>query len=176
VLEARRRQRQALLQRNSAWECQPGRMDGMDRPDRAVPRGSIVGLVWAGDPDDDPVIEETQVESLLDELNVGTRDYFLRVRGFSMKEAGIEEGDLVQIRPVRLGDSPPDGAIVLAEVDISQAVGERSGRTTIKRFFRQGAGSRLEPANSSLRSQNYEPDDLIVVGEVVNVIRQLSPS
>jgi repressor LexA len=147
----------------------------MSSPDHPLPRGSIIGIVWTGEPDD-PIMELTAPESLLDELRVRPMDYFLRVRGFSMKDAGIEEGDLVQVRPVRPGTSPPDGAIVLAEVDLRGAVGERSGRITVKRFFRQGATIQLRPANSRMKSKNYKPDDITIRGVIVNIIRQLTPS
>jgi repressor LexA len=181
VLEARRRQ--AALQKASARQHRSDSFEGsranklinMSRPDHAVPRGSIVGVVWAGDPDSDPVMEGTPTEDLLDEFGVGPNDYFLRVRGSSMNDAGIEEGDLVQVRPVKLGTAPPDGAIVLAEVDVSQAIGERSGRTTVKRFFRQGEKIRLQPANSGLNPKDYQSDDVIVMGIIVNIIRQFTP-
>jgi SOS-response transcriptional repressor LexA len=150
-------------------------MRDMGPPDHLRPRGSILGIVWAGEPDVDPFMEFTAPESLLDELKVRPMDYFLRVRGFSMKDAGIEEGDLVQVRPLRSGDSPPDGAIVLAEVGLRQALGESSGRITIKRFFRDGTTIRLQPANSRLRSQNYGVDDIAVRGVIVNIVRQFSP-
>jgi repressor LexA len=149
-----------------------GDMGSADHPD---PRGSILGIVWAGEPDVDPVMEFTAPESLLDELKVRPTDYFLRVRGFSMKDAGIEEGDLVQVRPLRPGDTPPDGAIVLAEVGLRQVVGERSGHITIKRFFQNGATIRLQPANSCIESKNYELDDITVRGVIVNILRQFSP-
>lgn len=93
-----------------------------------------------------------------------------------MKDAGIEEGDLVQVRLVRPGTPPPDGAIVLAEVGLSQAIGERTGRITVKRFFRQGESVSLQPANSSMKPQVYKIDDILIVGTVVKIIRQLSPS
>jgi repressor LexA len=181
VLEARRRQ--TALRKASARQRRSDGLGGsrankvinMSRSDHAVPRGSIVGVVWAGDPDSDPVMEGTPTEDLLDEFGVGPNDYFLRVRGSSMKDAGIEEGDLVQVRPVRLGTAPPDGAIVLAEVDISQAVGERSGRTTIKRFFRQGEKIRLQPANNSMNARDYQSDDVIIMGIIINIIRQSAP-
>lgn len=147
----------------------------MGAPDQSYPRGSILGIVWAGEPDVDPVMEWTAPESLLDELRVRPTDYFLRVRGFSMKDAGIEEGDLVHVRPVRPGTVPPDGAIVLAEVGLRQAVGERSGRITIKRFFRQGETIRLQPANRRMKSRNYQPDDIMIRGVIVNILRQISP-
>jgi SOS-response transcriptional repressor LexA len=147
----------------------------MGAPDQSYPRGAILGIVWAGEPDVDPVMEWTAPESLLDELKVRPTDYFLRVRGFSMKDAGIEEGDLVHVRPVRPGTAPPDGAIVLAEVGLREAVGERSGRITIKRFSQHGDMIRLQPANSRMRSRNYAHDDIAIRGIIVNVLRQFSP-
>ncbi len=147
----------------------------MGAPDQSYPRGAILGIVWAGEPDVEPVMEWTAPESLLDELEVRPTDYFLRLRGFSMKDAGIEEGDLVHVRPVRPGTTPPDGAIVLAEVGLREVVGERSGRITIKQFFRNGSMIRLKPANSRLRSQDYKPDDIAVRGIVVSILRQFSP-
>jgi SOS-response transcriptional repressor LexA len=154
-------------------------MADMGHPDRAMPRGSILGVVRAGERagelDADPVFEETPPESLFDELGVRATDYFLRVQGLSMKEAGIVEGDLVQVRPIRPGTAPPDGTIVLAEIDIRQAVGESTGRIVIKRFFRQGPVARLQPANRSMEPQEYELDDVVVLGRVVNVIRQFLP-
>jgi repressor LexA len=158
--------------RLDGFEGPASRMAGMDGPDLAIRRGVVVGVVHAGDPEADPVMEWTEPESLLEEFKAGPKDYFLRVRGYSMMEAGIVEGDLVQVRPLRLGTWPPDGAIVLAEVDLLQAIGESSGRTTIKRFFRQGAGIRLQPANSSMKSQDYEPDDIVIRGMFVSAIRQ----
>jgi len=156
------------------------KMTAMGRFDHAVPRGSILGVVrageWTGESGADPVLEETPPETLLDELGVRPTDYFLRVQGDSMKDAGIESGDLVQVRPVRPGTSPPDGTIVLAEVELSQAVGESTGRIVIKRFYQQNAVIRLEPANSNLKSQDYKPDDIVILGRIVNIIRQMSPS
>lgn len=147
----------------------------MAAPDQPYPRGAILGIVRAGEPDADPPVEWTAPESLLDELKVRPTDYFLRVRGFSMKDAGIEEGDLVHVRPLRPGTEPPDGAIVLAEVGLRQAIGESSGRMTIKRFSRRGRMIRLKPANPLMRSQNYASDDIAIRGIVVNVLRQFSP-
>jgi SOS-response transcriptional repressor LexA len=158
-------------------DCQSAssKMGDMGAPDQSYSPGSILGIVWAGEPDVDPVMEWTAPESLLDELRVKPTDYFLRVRGFSMKDAGIEEGDLVHVRPVRPGTVPPDGAVVLAEVGLRQVVGERSGLVTIKRFFQQGKTIRLEPANSRIKSQKYQLDDVTIRGVIVNVLRQLSP-
>lgn len=148
----------------------------MGGPDGTAPRGSVLGVVWAGEPDIDPFMEETPPESLLDELGVRSMDYFLRVRGFSMKDAGIEEGDLVQIRLVRPGISPPDGAIVLAEVGLHEAIGGRTARITIKRFFRQDEKVILQPANSTMNPQEYKLDNVLILGIVVKILRQLFPA
>lgn len=145
------------------------KMVAMGRP----PRGCIVGIVWAGAPDVDPVMEETPAESLLDELKVGPGEYFLKVRGSSMNDDGIEEGDLIQVRPVRPGTAPQDGETVLAEVGIRDAIGETTGRVTVKRFYRHGTKIRLQPANKSMNPQHYELDDVRVSGVVVNIIRKL---
>jgi repressor LexA len=148
----------------------------MDRSDQVALRGYVLGNVQAGEPFADPALEDTPPEYLLDELKVGPTDYFLRVRGSSMKEAGIEPDDLVQIRPIRRGDPPSNGAIVLAEIGVLEASGERTGQVTIKRFFREGARIRLQPANSSMESREFAVGDVNILGVIVKVIRQLSPT
>jgi len=92
-----------------------------------------------------------------------------------MKDAGIEEGDLVHVRPLRPGTEPPDGAIVLAEVGLLEVVGERSGRVTIKRFSRHGDMIQLRPANRLMRPRKYAPDDIAIRGIVVNALRRIRP-
>jgi hypothetical protein len=182
VSEARRRQ--AALQKACASQYPPDSFEGepankvinMACSGHAPPRGSILGVVFAGDPDSDPVMEGTPAEDLLDELEVGPNDYFLRVRGFSMRDASILEGDLVQVRPLRPGTIPPDGAIVLAEIDTSLAVGERSGLSTIKKFFRQGSQIRLEPANGSMSPQVYRAEDVVITGIIVYVLSHHKPT
>src|SRR5216683_331546 len=144
-------------------------VNGASSPDQILRPGSIIGVVQAGEPEADAFVEETQPESLLDEFKVRSTDVFFRVRGSSMIEAGIEEGDLVQIRRVRPGTRPRNGEIVLAEVGIDQVIGERSGRVTIKRFYKHNKGIRLQPANSAMSPLDYEPSEVAVLGIVVNV-------
>lgn len=174
----RLRQRQVVFQ--DAWQDdidnQVDVENGASRPDQALRPGSVVGVVRAGDPEADAFVEETPSASLLDEFNVKSADVFFRVRGSSMVEAGIEEGDLVQIRRVRPGTCPQDGEIVLAEVGIDQAIGERSGRFTIKRFYKNDNGIRLQPANSAMSPLDYGLSEVAVLGIVVNVIRQFTPT
>jgi Peptidase S24-like len=144
---------------------------------RALGRGRIVGVVWAGDPEiQDVVLDEGSTDSLLDELAGGPEDYFLRVRGLSLRDAGIEDGDLIRIRALRPGDWPSDGQIVHAEVDIAEAIGEQTGRTTLKRFYREDKDHvRLEPANESYAPLVYGTDDIRILGIVMEGIRRFSP-
>jgi repressor LexA len=86
-------------------------------------------------------------------------DFILRVRGDSMKDAGILAGDYVV---VRTEDDAADGEIVVA------LVGEEA---TVKRFYRDGDRVRLQPENS-----NYKPirtRDAKVLGRVVGVFRKV---
>lgn len=86
--------------------------------------------------------------------------YVLRVRGDSMIEAHIDDGDFVVIRPQQ---TARNGDIVVAQVD--------ENAVTLKRFFKEGNRVRLQPANS-----RYEPmffDDVRIQGKLIGVIRRL---
>jgi repressor LexA len=84
----------------------------------------------------------------------------LRVRGDSMKDAGILEGDVVV---VQRRDSANDGQIVVA------LVGEEA---TVKRFFRESDHVRLQPENEA-----HEPireREVQILGRVVGVCRRVA--
>ena len=86
--------------------------------------------------------------------------YVLKVRGDSMIDAHIEDGDYVVIRPQ---DTARNGDIVVAQVE--------ENAVTLKRFFKEGGRVRLQPANS-----RYEPmvyDDVRIQGKLIGVIRRL---
>ena len=86
-------------------------------------------------------------------------EYVLRVRGESMKDAGILEGDFVVVRPQ---DTATDGEIVVA------LVGEEA---TVKRFFREADHVRLQPENAAM--EPIRSRDVRVLGRVVGVLRQV---
>ncbi|GAC1331292.1 MAG: transcriptional repressor LexA [Candidatus Dormibacteria bacterium] len=121
----------------------------------------IVGNVAAGT----PVLAEQNVEDRLEmsgEL-FGEDSYLLRVRGDSMVNAGIMDGDLVAVKPSR---EARDGQVVVARID-NEETGE--AEATVKRFFRDGTGFRLEAENP-----DYQPiraRDLTIEGLVVGVLR-----
>ena len=119
----------------------------------------LLGLVEAGIP---TVADETSLDSLnLDNFLIKNRDssYLLEVKGDSMIEEGIKEGDLVIVEK---RNDAKDGDIVIAEVD---------GGWTMKFFRKKGNTIFLEPAN-----KNYKPiypeNDMKISAVVKGVIRK----
>lgn len=87
--------------------------------------------------------------------------YALEVKGDSMIEAGILDGDTVIIRNV---STATPGEIVVALVDGEEA--------TLKRFRRKGASIALEAANPAYETRIYGPDRVRVQGRLVGLIRR----
>lgn len=119
----------------------------------------ILGLVEAGFPSP---AEETLVDTIsLDELLIENKEasYILRVKGESMIDAGIKEGDMVI---AERGSNAQDGDIVVAELD---------GGWTMKYFRKRGSRIYLEPANKDM-GPIYPEDELRVAAIVKAVIRK----
>jgi repressor LexA len=119
----------------------------------------VVGQVAAGQ----PVLAEENVEEYVPVPSLAGGDegeFVLRVRGDSMKDAGILEGDHVIVRRQEAAD---DGEIVVA------LVGEEA---TVKRFFREADHVRLQPANESM--DPIRSRDVQLLGRVVGVCRRVS--
>jgi repressor LexA len=87
--------------------------------------------------------------------------FALEVRGDSMIEAGIFDGDTVLIRK---SDSADNGDIVVALVDDEEA--------TLKRLRRKGASVALEAANPAYETRIFGPDRVRVQGKLVGLIRR----
>jgi repressor LexA len=132
----------------------------VDRAKRAVrgPGLPVVGHVAAGE----PVLAEENIEEYVQLPSVigGEQgDYILRVRGDSMRDAGILEGDYVV---VTAADDADNGEIVVALLE---------DEATVKRFYREKDRVRLQPANKA-----YKPirtRDARVLGRVVGVYRSI---
>jgi repressor LexA len=119
----------------------------------------LVGQVAAGQ----PVLAEENIEEYLDVPDViggEDGDYVLRVRGESMKNAGILEGDYVV---VRRADDADDGEIVVA------LIGEEA---TVKRYFRESDHIRLQPENDAM--EPIRTTEAKILGRVVGVFRKVS--
>ena len=119
----------------------------------------LVGQVAAGS----PVLAEENIEEYVavPPLAGGeTGEYVLRIRGESMKNAGILEGDYVVVRPQ---EDASDGEIVVA------LVGEEA---TVKRFFREDDHVRLQPENETM--EPIRSKDVRVLGRVVGLFRSVT--
>jgi repressor LexA len=119
----------------------------------------LVGHVAAGQ----PILADENIEDYVQVPPIAGGDegeYVLRVRGESMKDIGILEGDYVVVRPQ---DTAADGEIVVA------LVGEEA---TVKRFFREADHVRLQPENSAM--EPIRSKDVRVLGRVVGLFRNVS--
>ena len=85
--------------------------------------------------------------------------FMLRVKGDSMVEAAILDGDLIVVEPRQTANN---GEIVVAMID---------GEATVKRFFRETGRVRLQPENATMAP--IYADDVTIVGRVEAVIRKL---
>jgi repressor LexA len=125
-----------------------------------LPKLPLLGQIAAGG----PLLAEENVE---DEIAVPENlrgDFLLRVKGDSMVEAGILDGDVVVVR--RAQDAR-DGEIVVALAGDDETADE----ATVKRFFRERGRIRLQPENSALEPI-YAPH-VSILGKVVGVFREL---
>jgi repressor LexA len=119
----------------------------------------VVGAVAAGA----PILAEENIEDYVQVPPAAGGDqgeYVLRVRGESMKDAGILPGDFVVVRPQ---DTARDGEIVVA------LVGEEA---TVKRFFRESDHVRLQPENETM--EPIRTRDVRVLGRVVGLFRSVA--
>jgi repressor LexA len=118
----------------------------------------LVGSVAAGQ----PVLAEENIEEYIAVPEVaggGDGEYLLRIRGDSMKNAGILEGDIVVVRPQ---DTAREGEIVVA------LLGEEA---TVKRFFHEADHIRLQPENETM--EPIRSKEVQVLGRVVGLLRSL---
>ena len=119
----------------------------------------LLGQVAAGQ----PVFAEENIEDYIQTpafAGGSDGEYLLRVRGESMKDVGILEGDLVVVRPQ---ETATDGQIVVA------LVGEEA---TVKRFFQESDHVRLQPENEAM--EPIRSRDVRVLGRVVGLMRSMS--
>jgi len=132
----------------------------VDRAKKAI-RGQglpLVGSVAAGQ----PVLAEENIEDYVGVPSlVGGEDgdYVLQVKGDSMKDAGILEGDYVVVQQA---DEALNGQTVVALIE---------DEATVKRLYREKDGVRLEPANKAYKA--IRTREAQVLGKVVGVLRKV---
>jgi repressor LexA len=158
-----------LLRRDPS---KPRAIELLDRVDRAVGgavesalRGiarpeslPLLGSVAAGA----PALADENIEDYISVPEVaggGDGQYLLRIRGDSMKDAGMLEGDYVVVHSQ---DTAQDGDIVVA------LLGEEA---TVKRFFRESDHIRLQPENETM--EPIRSKEVKVLGRVVGLLRSV---
>jgi repressor LexA len=131
----------------------------------AVHNVPLVGDVAAGT----GVLAEENIEELLpmpQQFTGSGPSFMLRVRGDSMVEAGIYDGDYVVVRQQPEADN---GDVVVAGIG--------GGEATVKTFTRRGGKVVLSPANAAYEPMVFDgpaSDDVTIFGKVVTVVRQLN--
>ena len=143
-----------------------------DKPDAPPPRAAmevsaaqamdvpVMGQIAAGVPIE-AINHVTHSVTVPSGMIAGSGDHFaLEVKGDSMIEAGINDGDVVVIRETSVAD---DGDIVVALVEDSEA--------TLKTFRRKGASIALEAANPAYETRVLPSDRVKVQGRLVGLIR-----
>ncbi len=118
----------------------------------------LVGSVAAGQ----PVLAEENIEDYIDVPSMAggeEGEFILRVRGESMRDAGILPDDYVVVRPQ---ETATDGDVVVA------LVGEEA---TVKRFYRESDHVRLQPENAGM--EPIRTKEVRVLGRVVGLFRSL---
>jgi len=145
-------------------------LDQDGQPVSNAPRVQIVGAIAAGIPIPAWSTEESESSQEFDTVEVapelqrqhGTL-FALRVKGTSMIDALIDDGDVVIIKP---SNTVNNGETVVAWL-------KEEEETTLKKFYAEGSQVRLQPANSTMDPIYCAADNVEVRGKVVSVIRQL---
>jgi repressor LexA len=136
----------------SRGEREPDELDALRLP--------LLGEIAAGA----PLLAEQNIEEYLAMPKSTKADFLLRVKGDSMIEAGILDGDLVIVQQAQ---EARNGEIVVALAGDDESLDE----ATVKTFYRETGRVRLQPENSAL--EPIFPHHVQILGRVVGVFREL---
>ena len=120
----------------------------------------LMGRIAAGVPIS-AIQDHTQDIGVPPDLVAGGEHFALEVKGDSMIDAGINEGDIIIVRRC---DTANNGDIVVALVEKEEA--------TLKRLRRKGASVALEAANPKYETRIFGPDQVDIQGRLVGLIRR----
>lgn len=120
----------------------------------------VMGRIAAGTPIEAIQQVSNNISVPSEMLNAAGRHYALEVKGDSMIEAGINDGDIVVINEQSDADN---GEIVVALVDDQEA--------TLKRLRKRGSAIALEAANPAYETRVYRDDQVKIQGKLVGLIR-----
>jgi repressor LexA len=144
--------------------------DREDRAEKNTVRVPIMGFIAAGQPIPVPQ-SDTWSNDFMDALDlsvevmdVKNNTYALVVKGLSMIDALIDDGDIVVMHAT---NTIEDGAMAAVWLKKEQEV-------TLKKVYREPGRVRLQPANSYMEPIYQEPDNVEIQGRVLGVIRRLA--
>ncbi len=138
--------------RNTTGFEEPGRPDVLQVP--------VMGRIAAGVPRA-AIEHQSHVLTLPLDYFAGAELFALEVKGDSMIDAGIHDGDTVILRKTEIADN---GDIVVALIDEEEA--------TLKRFRRRGQSVALEAANPAYETRIFGPDRVRVQGKLAGLLRR----
>jgi len=131
----------------------------------------VIGLIAAGEPIPVPAPDTWDVAAVSETLEVPrelTRGkdgvYALRVKGMSMVDALIHDGDIVLMQYVNAVENGEMAAVWL----------RAEKEATLKKVYLESDRVRLQPANSQMRPMYADPDNVQIQGRVIAVVRQLA--
>jgi repressor LexA len=130
----------------------------------------IIGQIAAGEPIPVPAPDTWDIAAASETIML-TRDltkgsegvYALRVKGVSMVDALINDGDIVLMQQVSMVENGEMAAVWL----------KSAREATLKKVYIEPDRIRLQPANSEMRPIYAEPGDVEIQGRVIAVVRQL---
>lgn len=136
---------------------------------RRLMRVPLIGRIAAGEPipvpgSDTWSVDAIEMLELPEELTRGKQDVFaLRVKGTSMIDALINDGDVVLFERAESADNGEMVAVWLRE----------EKETTLKRFYHEGSQVRLQPANTTMKPIYAPTENVQIQGKVIGVIRSV---
>ena len=141
----------------------------VERKREAISRVPLLGAIAAGEPIPVPtsdtwttIPEETL--QLTEEVTQGKKDvYALKVKGISMIDAFVDDGDIVLIQQT---STVEDGEVAVVWLKTEQEV-------TLKKVYHEAGRIRLQPANREMEPMYYQPEDVEIQGKVIGVLRKL---
>lgn len=141
----------------------------VERKREAITRVPLLGTIAAGEPIPVPtpdtwttIPEETL--QLTEEVTQGKKGiYALKVKGSSMIDAFVDDGDIVLIQQT---STVEDGEVAAVWLKLEQEV-------TLKKVYHEADRIRLQPANRQMEPMYYKPEDVDIQGKVIGVLRKL---
>ena len=141
----------------------------VERKREAISRVPLLGAIAAGEPIPVPTSDTwttipEQTLQLTEEVTQGKKEvYALKVKGISMIDAFVDDGDIVLIQQT---STVEDGEVAVVWLKTEQEV-------TLKKVYHEAGRIRLQPANREMEPMYYQPEDVEIQGKVIGILRKL---